>query len=95
MAAGERIFRTKSLEWSYEQEVRTLRFASQIGYQGEYFEYPGTLTGVYFGLHASDNFIRDINRLLSNDTKVLFYKSEFSGDEYDISFRQMNRANIN
>lgn len=83
------IYRTKSQEWSYEDEFRTLRFATQPKSKGEKHAVPGTLTGVYFGLRAGNSVIRVVEKILQSQTEVRLWQASLVPNEFRLQFAEI------
>lgn len=89
-----RIFNTKSTDWAYEKEVRTLKFSKNSNSKGEWHKPPIKLTSIYFGLRASDDSMRRINKIMPHKENIIFYKTSLLNNEYQISMHKLNRQEI-
>ena len=76
---------TKSTDWSYEKEWRSIHqvAGTEYGYEKE------TLTGIYFGPNIDDTIIEIICTLMfCQNPDVKFYKGHRSETEFKVRFEQ-------
>ena len=78
-------FLTKSLEWKYEKEWRRFQLSNKNAV-GELAEVPGRLSGIYFGLRASDATKQIIYKLMSDPIGVDLWESSLEAGSYKLSF---------
>lgn len=88
-----KIFRVKSKEWQYEQEVRAIRIDDKIK-EGILWEYPGKLTKVIFGANVTVDNIKLINKILRYDKKIVFEQAALSKYAYKLNFKVLDRNNL-
>ena len=89
-SAEFQVFLTKSPDWKYEKEIRTIH-SGFFETKGTLKKEPGKLSAVYFGLHASDRHIDDIDTILEKDKNIRFYKAEFKEGKYKLLFNKIER----
>ena len=88
------IFLTKSKDWAYEEEFRTIRFAQNPSAPGELGVLPGRLTGIYFGLRTASTVVTTVDRLLSTDRSIPFFRAELTAGSFTLSFTSVSRASM-
>ncbi|WP_194089619.1 DUF2971 domain-containing protein [Vibrio hibernica] len=81
------LFCTKSSNWSYEKEWRALH--SEIN---KVYHYPKeSLTGVYFGPEADQDFLEIICLIIQGQNpEAKFYKGTRSKEHYKVTFEEVN-----
>lgn len=77
------ILQTKSIDWSYEKELRIYKAKS-----GLYKINPLAITGIYFGVKTSDEDIRTIRNACNNNllNHVNFYQAKKIFGEFKLEF---------
>ena len=84
-------FLTKSIDWSYENEVRLLQYCPKNGEtRVQYSLSPKTqIPAIYFGYRCPDADIQVIKKLLEN-TDVKFYKMDIDySNVYKLKYREI------
>ena len=84
-------FLTKSIDWSYENEVRLLQYCPKNGEtRVQYSLSPKTqIPAIYFGYRCPDADIQIIKKLLGN-TEVKFYKMDIDfSNVYKLKYREI------
>ena len=89
-ASEFQVFLTKSCDWKYEKEVRVIQ-QNLFGSRGSLVEELGSLSGVYFGLNASDQIIDDFDNILKEDQNISFYQSGYKKNKYKLKFSKIKR----
>lgn len=81
------IFLTKSVDWKYEEEVRTLRISQELWRKGE--KHPvtgGKLSAVYFGLRTDETTKAIIRGLVSTNSRIQFWQALSPPDQFALEF---------
>jgi len=84
---------TKSNDWEYEQELRSLvelkEGERKINYD------PKCIKAVYFGVNASDDLIYEIaNSVIEKNPKSKFYRGNLEKNAFEIAWKRLNKNNI-
>ncbi|WP_099463086.1 DUF2971 domain-containing protein [Parabacteroides provencensis] len=84
----KKVFGTKSLAWSYENEIRLVFEKAGIKKYSD-----NTITGIYFGLHIGIDERNLIVDSLKN-RNISFYQINWIGNTYQLSFSQLNETDL-
>jgi hypothetical protein len=84
------VFLTKSADWAYEREWRTLRITDKLFEKGELHTIPGKLSAVYFGLRTDEAAKKIICRLASPESGIEFWQASLRAGHFSLEFNQAN-----
>jgi hypothetical protein len=86
------VFLTKSTDWAYEGEYRTLRLAEQPDSRGEKHALPGTLSAVYFGLRAERAAMMLVEKILHSRPEVTLSQASLVTGRFQLHFTPVERS---
>ncbi|MEX3960905.1 DUF2971 domain-containing protein [Paraburkholderia sp. EG286B] len=86
------VFLTKSADWKYEEEWRTLRITDKPQAKGEMHAIPGKLTAVYFGLRTSEAAKKIIRRLAPSESRIQFLQAALQAGHFSLEFTSSSPA---
>lgn len=84
------VFLTKSADWKYEEEWRTLRITEKPLEKGELHPIPGKLSAVYFGFRTDEALKKIICRMASPESGIKFWQASLRTGHFSLEFTQAN-----
>lgn len=72
---------TKSLDWSYEKEWRSIKIGVEMGYS---IFLPYRVSAIYFGIKCPDSFVERCKEIANRN--INYYRCNISRDKYKIEF---------